>query len=275
MSNDGIEGHRWFNVRTLRTELNELENIIKSKIKHSYVEKYIQKPFIDSDKICILNYLYNHLQMPIKRKQQYITTIMLVQIALDTHELIPSNNHHVRTMSETEKQLSVLAGDYYSGLYYLLLSEIEDLKMIHVLAEAIENINEQKMKLFCGNPETVEDLFLTIQNIESLLFTEVATFINADETIIPMIIELLMINRLYKEKDQIIQQQFSYIDNFMKNMATDNSYSVIHMIDDEIDRRKQKLDQLLIQLPYHFIVLKNIIRNKVKLTYNASLAEEG
>lgn len=274
MSNDGAEGHRWFSVRTLSMKSNELKHIIEQKIRHSYVEKYIQKPFIDNDKIFILNYLYNDLQMPLNRKKEYITTIMLVQIALDTHELVPSNGSN--QMSDTEKQLSVLAGDYYSGLYYLLLAELEDIKMIQILGTAIRMINEQKMNLFYENVQTIDELFFTIQNIESVLFTEVANHIGIDEFIISIMEELLIINRLYREKESIRLGKFSYITKFVENHTSNSSDAmVIEKIEAEIDKHEQKMDELLLKLPYHFISLKNLIRHKVKLSYNTSVAEEG
>lgn len=261
-------------VRNLSMESTELKFLIESKIRHSYVEKYINKPFIDQEKIFILHYFYQDLQMSATKKQQYITTIMLVQIALDTHELIPSKD--TDEMTETEKQLSVLAGDYYSGLYYYLLSELEDIDMIQILATAIKRINEYKMKLYDENIQSIDELFTTIQQIESLLFTQVARFIRVEDTIISITKEWLMINRLYQEKENIQKQQFSYIDHFVQEQISDtDKLTTIHIVDEEIHSRKQKLDELLVHLPYHFIVLKNTIRDKVKLAYKTSVAEEG
>lgn len=261
-------------MRTLSMESNELKHIIETKIRHPYVEKYINKPFIDYNKIFILNYLYNDLQMPTKMKQQYITTIMLVQIALDTHELIPS--HKSNRMTETEKQLSVLAGDYYSGLYYSLLSDLEDIEMIQVLAKAIKNINEQKITLFYDDVQTVDDLFISLQQIESLLFTEVALIINVDDSIIPIIQEFLLISRLYKEKESILNNEFSYIDKYVQIIEPNSNPSTcIQIIENELENRKEKMDELLVHLPYNFIILKQTIRNKIMLSYKTTVAKEG
>lgn len=212
--------------------------------------------------------------MSIHRKQQYIITVMLVQIALDTHELVPS--HRSQEMSETEKQLSVLVGDYYSGLYYYLLARLEDVDMIRVLATAIKNINEQKMILFYGDVQTTDELFDSIQQIESLLFNQVATFINVDERVLSIITELLMINRLSKEKELIQQEDFSYVESYVrKNMPNASSSSSILIIEKELEKRLQRMDELLLHLPYHFVVLKHTIRNKMKYAYNITVAEEG
>ena len=271
---DGWKGHRWLRVYTLIKETKELKRIISQRMKCAYVEKYIQKPFIDENKLFVLGYIYKDTDIPESLKKRYITTIMLVQIALDTHELIPSNDNI--GMSETEKQLSVLAGDYYSGLYYLLLSEIEDIPMIKTLANAIQYINEQKMKLFYEDVSSLDELMETIKAIETSLFTEAVRSIDKDHYFIPIIKEVLFIHKLMKEKEQIHEGKFSYIANFVnKNIGIVDYEHVIEIIDKELDESKEQLDKLLVQLPYQFVLLKNIIRSKYGIIFNKSVAEEG
>ncbi len=245
--------------------------MIEQKIRHSYVENYIQKPLIDLDKLSILHYLYKDLTISTNKKEHYILTIMLVQIALDTHELIPKNNSN--EMDLTEKQLSVLAGDYYSGLYYLLLSEIEDIEMIQVLATAIQKINEQKMILFYKNIHSVDDVLITLRNIESTLFTEVALFLESNNELVPVIKEALLINRLYREQELLNDNKFSYLGELIQEEQGENSpYTEIEYL---IEDRKQLLDELLMALPYQYSSLRNMIRNKMNVSFNTTVAEEG
>src|SRR5699024_3634853 len=95
----------------------------------------------------------NNINMPVKKKEKYMITTMLVQIALDTHDLVTDKkNDTVEPLSvESTRQLTVLAGDYYSGLYYLLLAEIEDYQLIHALAIAIKEITELKLRCIIRN----------------------------------------------------------------------------------------------------------------------------
>src|SRR5690606_4347590 len=202
-------------VYTLSKDTDELKRMIRQKMRCTYVEKYIQKPFIDDNKLILLSYIYKDIDIPESLKRRYITTIMLVQIALDTHELIPNNDHI--EMSEIEKQLSVLVGDYYSGLYYLLLSEIEDIQMIKTLANAIQHINEQKMKLFYEDVSSLEELLATIKSIETTLFTQVARSVDKEHLFIPIMNEILFIQKLMKEKSLIHEGELSYITSYVKN----------------------------------------------------------
>ena len=70
----------------------------------------------------------------------------------------------------------LLAGDYYSGLYYLLLSEIEDIQMIKTLATAIQQINEQKMKLFYEDVSSIDELMETMKAIETSIIYRSCSF---------------------------------------------------------------------------------------------------
>src|SRR5699024_4304436 len=69
-------------------ELNNLKSLLKMKMKHSYLEKYIQKPVINEEKLFVLHAILNNINMPVKKKEKYMITTMLVQIALDTHDLV-------------------------------------------------------------------------------------------------------------------------------------------------------------------------------------------
>lgn len=245
--------------------------MIEKKLQHPYVEKFVKKPFVDEDKLEILDYIYQQVQIPTTIKQQHIITIMLVQIALDTHEQIPNQNKE-STMQETEKQLSVLAGDYYSGLYYLLLAEIEEVKLVQVLASAIRIINEHKVSLFYDDVRSIHELFDIICQIESTLFTEVANYLCVDKQIIEVIQEVLLLHRLQEEQagdgmmSHYIRKQNHHI-----NFKNDSMFPLNEMY----HLHKKQLESLLMQLPYQHMQLADSIRQKFTLSYNRTVAEEG
>ena len=272
MNNAWMKGHRWFRVHTISMESNELKHRIEKKLQHPFVERFVKKPFIDEDKLEILIYIYQDVQIPIQMKQQHIITIMLVQMALDTHEKIP-NDDQEWNMNETEKQLTVLAGDYYSGLYYLLLSELEEVNMVQVLASAIRKMNEHKMTLFYKDIQSLQDLLKVITEIETSLYTDVASYLGLDQQIIAIIQQVLLLNRLQHEQ----KNPSSILSNFTAHN--------LHELDTQVDVNDQmnkliqdqhiQLENMLMHLPYQYIQLKHEIRAKFSFSYNTSIAEEG
>jgi len=265
-----MKGHRWLGVYSLGFDSNELKDRLMRKMRHPYVDTHIQKPFIDDEKIFILNELYKQIDLPNEIKKQSITTILLVQIALDTHELIPAVENN--QMSESEIQLSVLAGDYYSGLYYLLLAEMEDIDMIRILANSIKQINEYKMNLYYGDASSLDILLKEIKYTEASLFINVANYLGFDKSVVELIGEVLLISRLQKEIQTIREKRHSYIYQFAQHQ--NKAEQCMTMILEELSRLKDNVNRLLEQLPYSF-QLKDYVKEQYGIAYNTTMAEEG
>ncbi|WP_162287861.1 heptaprenyl diphosphate synthase component 1 [Indiicoccus explosivorum] len=66
-------------------------------------------------------------------------SVSIVQAALDAHDLVEENGAAV-----PEQQLTVLAGDYYSGIHYLLLAKLKNIGLIRCISAAIAEACESK-----------------------------------------------------------------------------------------------------------------------------------
>ena len=120
-------------------------------------------------KIALLYGALKSANLHIEQIEHYVVTIMLVQIALDTHERVSNKAGEEEIEFHKCRQLTVLAGDYYSGLYYYLLSMNRDIVLIRALAEGIKEINEHKIMLYQKAHETTDDIMKSIATIESAL----------------------------------------------------------------------------------------------------------
>ncbi|WP_072887345.1 heptaprenyl diphosphate synthase component 1 [Ornithinibacillus halophilus] len=183
---------------TTGNEIQYLTSRIEQKLQHIYLDKYIQKPDIDEDKLYLLYKILSNTKLSQKQMERYIVTTMLVQIALDIHDQIPDVNNNQDKDVMIKNQLSILAGDYYSGLYYLLLAEIDDFSFINKLASGIKEINVLKMTLQEERTHLLDAHISNIKELESLLITHVADFVN-ESTMILVTQEWLLYNRLVKE----------------------------------------------------------------------------
>src|SRR5690625_7654130 len=82
-------------MHTSNIDMKEINKLITYKIKHTYLNKYISKPIINQTKLATLSIIVNQTSLPEETKKQYIIATKLIQIALNTHDLIPNTNEEI------------------------------------------------------------------------------------------------------------------------------------------------------------------------------------
>lgn len=90
-----------------------------------------------------------------------------VHAAFDAHDDI-----HSVDASATEQQLTVLSGDYFSGVHYRLLASLPDFHFVAVLSTIIGQINETKTNFHYQSPKNVAELIQAVRTIEVSCITE-------------------------------------------------------------------------------------------------------
>ncbi|WP_164668758.1 heptaprenyl diphosphate synthase component 1 [Virgibacillus doumboii] len=260
-------------MQTSSMEMGKLKALIRERMHHSYIEKYVQIPELNEDKLFILNVILNNTELSEDKKKSYTVSIMLVQMALDTHDLVPKSNNTEQSNTERKsKQLSVLAGDYYSGLYYLILSEIEDVEMIQILASAIKEINEYKMQLYYGDIDSVETLIRIVKNIETRLITRVGEFIG-ESSVTKIAAEWILANKLTEEMKQMAYDSSSQLQEvwFKHSPSTDN-ITIRNAAESFIQKETEWVESWITQFPKHLEPIKPHILDRI---LHRSIAEEG
>jgi heptaprenyl diphosphate synthase len=233
----------------------ELERVIASLkekvlgvVNHPYILKFIERPEIDEDKLMLLYLILK--EQKIEQKDQYILPIMLVQIALDTHDKVSQVNL-INEQVRKDRQMTVLAGDYYSSLYYSFLSQINDIKMIRVLANGIQEINERKMCYHHNQNQSINEMIEQISIIESGLLQKVAEHFNLSlwRSVCK---EYLLARKLIIERNRVLQQEASpFIEEFessfyaLGELTPSLKRDLVKELDGEIQQCLIKLDALL------------------------------
>jgi heptaprenyl diphosphate synthase len=74
-----------------------------------------------------------------------------------------------REASESRQgQLTVLAGDYYSGVHYRILAEMEDIRLIRSLSTSVTEMSERKIRLYEHREgDSPEHLLSYVETIEA------------------------------------------------------------------------------------------------------------
>jgi heptaprenyl diphosphate synthase len=139
----------------------------KSKIliyvRHRTLRKHAGEPDLREDRLFFLLLpLLNGNQWNDEHEESAIS-VAVIYSALAAHDQIKELN-----ASSKSQQLTVLAGDYYSGLYYQILANLSNIDLIRSLSNGIIEISEKKASVYDDVKQSFEMWMETVQTIESL-----------------------------------------------------------------------------------------------------------
>ncbi|MGJ9382048.1 heptaprenyl diphosphate synthase component 1 [Salipaludibacillus sp. CF4.18] len=170
-------------MTAIYTNNEELKNIYDSfylHVNHPYLNKYIKNPEIDEDQAEILLLMLKEKDLSDTFIHDCILTTMLVQAALDIHETV--DTHELGTSKlKTKRQLSVLGGDYYSSLYYYVLSKLENSSLIRAFARSIQEINESKMNIYKQHKKNAQPSLNDLKKIYSSVHINIAELLDLND----------------------------------------------------------------------------------------------
>ncbi|MFJ7725548.1 heptaprenyl diphosphate synthase component 1 [Neobacillus sp. NPDC097160] len=257
-------------VQDIRQKFTSIKEQIDVRVSDSYLLEYIETPIIDEDKLLILISIMDRLELSFSEIQNYALSTMLIQIALDTHEHISNDSK-----DEKNRQLTVLAGDYFSGLYYKLLAESEDIMMIKSLSKGVKEVNENKIFVYQSKLEGIEKLMACIMRIESSLLTKLSDYFKVDLWN-DFLANLLLFKRLLNEKKQYFHSESSVLFESLKKMifpsneskleelTADQRDHLVQICDHYLELSKQVIEKGLKQIPY----LNDLLEKRIKLLLN-------
>ena len=257
-------------VQDVQQKFRIIKNQVEKQVLDSYLLEFIETPVIDDDKLLIIISILERLELPFSEIQNYTLSTMLIQIALDTHE-------HISNASKEEKnrQLTVLAGDYFSGLYYKLLADSEDIMMIKSLSKGVKEVNENKVLVYQNELDGIEKLMTSIKRIESSLLIQLSDYFKVDLWN-DFLANLLLFKRLLAEKKQYFCSRRSLVLDSLKKIAQignglkleeltgEQENYLLRICDHYLDYSKQIIEKGLKQLPY----LNDLLEKRITFLLN-------
>jgi heptaprenyl diphosphate synthase len=166
-------------------EVRAIIDQIYQSITHSFVEQYVDVPAIAENRLALLYLFLLERGMTKERARTFSMSTGLVQLGLDMHERV-KNAYDNSLAAERNRQLTVLAGDYYSSRYYQMLAEAGEMEAIQVLSDAIQRVNEAKMTLYMAERDgrLSSDEYLTLRTeIDTGLYVAIVDkYADSEET---------------------------------------------------------------------------------------------
>ncbi|MDQ0161529.1 heptaprenyl diphosphate synthase component 1 [Bacillus alveayuensis] len=265
-------------MKDIFNHMNGLKQKIEQNLSHPFLSKHVQKPNIDEDKLLLFYAMFKEANVSEKELEKYVVTAMLVQIALDTHDLVGIVKCHGRK-EFVERQLTVLAGDYFSGLYYYILANMNDIKMIQTFAIAIKEINEHKIRLY-QSKQDVKKMIENIMTIETALFQRIGEHLQV-KTLPKLSQFYLTFKRLCQEKNNYEVGQSSIFQKGIDQMTKNQQESVFSIIIEFCQHYFHEIIRMLETNLKHSSTIKEFIFDRIhtlRFTYERTfnnMVEEG
>jgi len=207
------------NVMEYIQTVDYFTNLISKSINHSYLNRFIDNPIYEKHKIIALSAITEHEE----NDESLIHTTMLVQIALNTHDQIKKNFQSEGNIKK--QQLTVLAGDYYSGIYYDILAHQGNLPFIYYLSSGINELTQMKMHVFYQAYPDIYAFLKDYMEIQTGLITKVAQFMKQENTI-SYLANWLMLKHIEQEISFFYQGEQTFLQQLLvSNVQVKNSFA--------------------------------------------------
>lgn len=181
------------NVTDAQKELQRFKEAVFKHVRHRTLQQFTGQPIVDEKRMFFALLPFFNGEATTQHEQNAIV-LGVVHAALAAHDLIEE-----QAAISKEQQLTVLAGDYYSGRYYQLLAASHDIALIQSLSQAIIIRCEQKAKAYEASSLTKVQWLTALQQMESVLTTHY--FATEQFAAYSKIAEQgLLLQRLYEEQ---------------------------------------------------------------------------
>lgn len=141
--------------------------------KHDMIEAHTELPPLADPRTRLLFAFLNEQGLVKEKSELYTLVVSLVQLGMDTHDLIDTETTQRSEQEMRSRQLKVLAGDYFSARFYQLLAEAGQVEMIAKISSSVCEVNRLKINLYSqmrGLRLSAEEYFSQAIQIRSELF---------------------------------------------------------------------------------------------------------
>lgn len=181
------------NATYIQQSIEQLKLDIFKNVHHRTLLEYTSEPIIDENQLFFLLLPFFNGEQWDDALYESIITVAIVHASLYEHDKINEYN-----ATSKEQQLTVLAGDYYSGRYYEILARSGNIPLIRYLSEGIIERCEHQVKVYEPNTNNIDQWFECLKVIETKLIEKYYDAYQFNHYI-PFMEKGLMIFRLKEE----------------------------------------------------------------------------
>ncbi len=127
-----------------------LAQLAQKYMDYDMISIHTDLPEFPEGRIRLLHAMLAHQPASATRNEMLAVVASLVQMGLDTHDMVDDEPAPERggLIAMRARQLKVLAGDYFSGRFYNILSQAGQIEMVRRLGDAICELNRIKVHFY-------------------------------------------------------------------------------------------------------------------------------
>lgn len=147
--------------------------IAQKYVEYDMIQEHTALPELANARLRLLHVFLSQQQSLQTHSELFTLVVSLVQLGMDTHDLIDTQQEQRTEAEMRSRQLKVLAGDYFSATFYQLLSQAGQIEMIAKISSAVSEVNRLKVNLYIRmrqNKLSAEDFLGYSVQIKSTLF---------------------------------------------------------------------------------------------------------
>ncbi|BFH69309.1 MAG: heptaprenyl diphosphate synthase component 1 [Paenibacillus dendritiformis] len=126
-------------------EVNHISQLAKRYVEHDMIQAYTDLPAFPHTRVELMFAFLNRSKKGAEHSELIALVTSLVQVGLDTHDMIEMATKEESDRNLRSRQLKVLAGDYFSSRFYHLLAQAGQIDAIRALSQAVCAVNQLKM----------------------------------------------------------------------------------------------------------------------------------
>ncbi|MGI2327068.1 heptaprenyl diphosphate synthase component 1 [Planococcus sp. YIM B11945] len=164
------------NLQQIHSKITSMEIDVLKAVQQRTLEQYTAGPSVEQARLFFLLLPFFDGKQWSGKIEASAKTVSIVYAALHAHDQVKEDAPVTK-----KQQLTVLAGDFYSGIYYQMLTNSKNIPLIQKLATAIVHVSEKKATFYETSVHTLKSIDDAVEVIESELLTTFYDFYGFDE----------------------------------------------------------------------------------------------
>ncbi|WP_162920143.1 heptaprenyl diphosphate synthase component 1 [Paenisporosarcina cavernae] len=200
-------------------------------------------------------------------QEEAAQAVALIQSALTAHDDI-----YEQEEISKDQQLTVLAGDFYSGMYYQLLAKTGDIELIQLLSTGIVSISEKKADFYDRKMLSFDHWMRNLTIIETLSFRQYYEYYG-EENLISLMENGLILHVGQKTLNHWNESSLSnWSEIFLHKVHTPaSSISSKDLFFQALDKVEKDVQDLISNLNSAPVGAMNFVRNNLLHHYSADI----